>query len=256
MSKTIAIPQYNLKQILFMFAWPIVWFSVLIYFMGTLFVEDGVLPTWVVLVVWTLGNGLEMAVAILVLKKEGTINSWATLKERIHLHWPNKSLKTWLKIIAIFFIGFIVASFIAEFNESIAGLMPPPEWLPSNPLKPSPASIQEAYHGITLEGNYGFLIYRFVFLGFILNMVGEELYYRSVLLPKMKGVFGKFDCVANGTLFAVKHLYYFWRVPFLIPAGIAFALIFKVGGLPIAVITHWLGNMEILELIEAIKAVF
>ena len=44
------IPQYTLWQIVFMFAWPAVWFSFLIYIVGRQFIpEGGVTPTWVIL---------------------------------------------------------------------------------------------------------------------------------------------------------------------------------------------------------------
>ena len=35
------IPQYKLWQILFMFSWPAVWFSFLIYIVGRLFIPNG-----------------------------------------------------------------------------------------------------------------------------------------------------------------------------------------------------------------------
>jgi membrane protease YdiL (CAAX protease family) len=38
-------------------------------------------------------------------------------------------------------------------------------------------------------------------------LLGEELLFRGVLLPKMRGVFGKWDGVANSALFALYHLH-------------------------------------------------
>lgn len=37
--------------------------------------------------------------------------------------------------------------------------------------------------------------------------LGEEFFYRGVLLPKMNGVFGKWDWFANGILFGFYHLH-------------------------------------------------
>lgn len=49
---------------------------------------------------------------------------------------------------------------------------------------------------------------------FIFNTVlGEELLFRGLLLPRMKGVFGKYDWVANGVLFAIYHLHQPWTIP-------------------------------------------
>ena len=42
--------------------------------------------------------------------------------------------------------------------------------------------------------------------------VGEELLFRGLLLPRMGGVFGKRDWIANGALFAVYHLHMPWAI--------------------------------------------
>lgn len=44
------------------------------------------------------------------------------------------------------------------------------------------------------------------------NFLGEEFLFRGVLLPKMQGVFGKWDWVANGVLFGFYHLHMPWSV--------------------------------------------
>jgi len=44
------------------------------------------------------------------------------------------------------------------------------------------------------------------------NFLGEEFLFRGVLLPKMEGVFGKWDWVANGVLFGFYHLHMPWNI--------------------------------------------
>jgi membrane protease YdiL (CAAX protease family) len=49
---------------------------------------------------------------------------------------------------------------------------------------------------------------------FALNtMLGEELLFRGLLLPRMAGAFGRWDWLANGVLFAVYHLHVPWVIP-------------------------------------------
>jgi uncharacterized protein len=49
---------------------------------------------------------------------------------------------------------------------------------------------------------------------FVFNTVlGEELLFRGYLLPRMNGVFGRRDWLANGVLFAVYHLHVPWAIP-------------------------------------------
>jgi uncharacterized protein len=45
------------------------------------------------------------------------------------------------------------------------------------------------------------------------TVLGEELLFRGVLLPRMQGAFGRFDWVANGFLFALYHLHMPWVIP-------------------------------------------
>ena len=52
------------------------------------------------------------------------------------------------------------------------------------------------------------------------TVLGEELLFRGLLLPRMKGVFGKYDWVANGVLFALYHLHQPWDIPGSLVDGI------------------------------------
>jgi membrane protease YdiL (CAAX protease family) len=52
------------------------------------------------------------------------------------------------------------------------------------------------------------------------TVLGEELLFRALLLPRMRGVFGKRDWVANGALFAAYHLHIPWSIPSALVAGV------------------------------------
>jgi hypothetical protein len=54
-------------------------------------------------------------------------------------------------------------------------------------------------------------------------LYGEEFLFRSVLLPKMNGVFGKLDWLANAVLFGIYHLHKPWVIPSAILSGIIIA---------------------------------
>jgi membrane protease YdiL (CAAX protease family) len=44
-------------------------------------------------------------------------------------------------------------------------------------------------------------------------LLGEELIFRGILLPKMSGRFGKWDWLANHLLFTAYHLHFMWTTP-------------------------------------------
>jgi membrane protease YdiL (CAAX protease family) len=52
--------------------------------------------------------------------------------------------------------------------------------------------------------------------------LGEELLFRGVLLPKMRGVFGKWDWVANSVLFGLLHLDSPLRIPKVMISTLAY----------------------------------
>jgi CAAX protease family protein len=55
------------------------------------------------------------------------------------------------------------------------------------------------------------------------TVLGEELLFRGYLLPRMAGVFGRYDWVANGVIFAAYHLHRWWAVPGLLLGTLTYA---------------------------------
>lgn len=55
------------------------------------------------------------------------------------------------------------------------------------------------------------------------TFLGEEFLFRGVLLPKMRGVFGRWDWVANGLLFCLYHLHQPWGILATLPGDLIFA---------------------------------
>jgi membrane protease YdiL (CAAX protease family) len=45
------------------------------------------------------------------------------------------------------------------------------------------------------------------------TVLGEELLFRGLLLPRMRGAFGRRDWLANGVLFGLYHLHIPWSIP-------------------------------------------
>ena len=62
-----------------------------------------------------------------------------------------------------------------------------------------------------------------VVLSLFNTFLGEEFIFRGVLLPRMKGVFGRWDWVANGVAFGLYHLHQPWGLPGNILHGLLLA---------------------------------
>ena len=83
----------------------------------------------------------------------------------------------------------------------------------------------------------------YIAIGLVFNIFGEEIYYRGYLLSRMRGAFGKWDWVANGVLFTLKHVYQRWLYPGILVGGLGFAFAAgPLGSLPLAMVFHWIGN--------------
>ena len=50
----------------------------------------------------------------------------------------------------------------------------------------------------------------------LLNIVGEELWWRGYILPRQELAFGKSACLIHGTLWACFHIFKWWSVPFML----------------------------------------
>jgi uncharacterized protein len=254
------VPQYRLPMILFMFAWPAAWFMFLIWVVSPLLfgtpAPGEFLSTWLFFGVATLGNAAELIVALVVLRREGYRLTIRDLRDRARLRLP-RGWKAW-SLVPVALALYALSIVLAPLNEALAtvpGFVPPAWWPPiTNPTVEVTAP-EDLFPDITLAGNFLFLAVVLIY-GIVFNTLGEELYYRSMLLPKMRGVFGKWDWVANGILFELKHVYQRWTWgagPF---NSLAFALLGgPVGSVWLAMLLHWAGSW-LLGLIVGIPLIF
>lgn len=141
-------------------------------------------------------------VLVLVYREQRSLR-WSVVKDALWLHRP-RSPKTgrrggWAWLVIVPLILAVVAF----------------EMLPSLPM-PGGRDM-----GLFLESDAGqsFLSGNWMWFAVIVTMgifntaLGEELLFRGLLLPRMSGVFGRWDWVANGVLFGLYHLHVPWAIP-------------------------------------------
>jgi membrane protease YdiL (CAAX protease family) len=143
-------------------------------------------------------------VLVLVYRERGSLR-WPVLKDALWLHSP-RSPKTgrvggWLWLVLIPF----VLLFAAEGAIPILSVIPP---VTSHDFA---VFVQSDAGAAFMSGNlvwFAIIVALFVFN----TALGEELLFRGVLLPRMRGAFGRWDWVANGVLFAGYHLHMPWVI--------------------------------------------
>jgi membrane protease YdiL (CAAX protease family) len=128
---------------------------------------------------------------------------WTVVRDALWLRSPRSPSsgrlggRLWLIVIplsALFALGGFVPTFSTPENRDLA------TWIGSDAGQDF------------MKGNWGW--FGLLLVLFLFNtLLGEELLFRGVLLPRMKGAFGRRDWAANAILFTLYHVHMPWLMP-------------------------------------------
>lgn len=173
----------------------------------------------------TVGLVWQFVLAMLVLYREEGDIRLGTISRRFWLNHPvsaktgetKKSLWWWIVplILLVAFVEIGFRSALVNLWTAIFPFFAEPKGYDASALFAPELRAQWV-------GAWGLLGLFFV-LALFNTFLGEEFLFRGVLLPKMQGVFGKWDWVANGILFSLYHLHQPWGILATIPADLIFA---------------------------------
>jgi membrane protease YdiL (CAAX protease family) len=197
--------QYSFSQIVWIWALASIP-GALLFWLGLPFLDKytGLSVVNMVMLVIGIPYIWHLILAYLILKREGGDLDWNAIKDRLWLRTTadprtgkrNNALWLWVvPVIAVYGLTAALPAF-QSINDGWARILPihEPAQYGFDALFADPGA---------LVGNWGFVLVYLVVN--ILNM-SEEIIFRGILLPKMKGVFGRADWIANGVLFAAYHL--------------------------------------------------
>lgn len=178
---------------------------------------DGPVPlARALLVSLTIGLIWQFVLVLLLVYRERGSLRWPVLKDALWLQSPRSPRtgrvggRLWLVLIPCVLI-FAGEEFIPVLNA-----IPPVASHDLGTFLPSDAGRE------FMSGNwvwFALIVVQCVFV----SVLGEELLFRGLLLPRMKGAFGRWDWVVNGFLFAAYHLHMPWSMPATL-VGDTFAL--------------------------------
>jgi uncharacterized protein len=161
--------------------------------------------TRALLVLLTVGLIWQFVVVLVLVRRERGSLRWPVLKDALWLQAPRSPTtgrvggRLWLVVIP-------AALLFAAGSELIPEPFPPPTGHDFAAFLGSDAG--QAF----LSGNWVWFALIAV-LAMFNTVLGEELLFRGLLLPRMQGAFGRWDWVANGFLFAAYHLHLPWVIP-------------------------------------------
>ena len=202
------------------------------------------ITVWMLLIA---GMTWQFVVSLVIIYRElGTLR-WSAIRQRCWLQTPrdpktdqpNPRLYWWLVVPLLYntLMGIVLIKYLDA----------PMTWL--FPALKAPAYMDmSGLAGPAYKGQWWLL--GIALLSLVLNyFLGEEFLWHGVLLPKMRGVFGKYDWVANSVLFGLYHLHKPWALPSVIATNLAYSwparrfhsnwmaiIVHGVEGLPLLVI--------------------
>lgn len=215
--------QYSLAEILIIWALSALPMGILAFVVTPIFIPIIKLPP--VIVYWfaiIIGLIWQFVLSIIILKREGCSLTWPVIKQRTKYQKPvnpkTGRASYWLLLWTIPFIvlSTLIQSGIIALPDIDSLMNPITKHLPKYDLA-SLASGQ--YKGAWWVA--GLFILTSVFNYFL----GEEFIYRGILLPKMKGAFGKWDWFFNGILFGFYHLH---KPQIILSTALYFGLVFAL----------------------------
>lgn len=207
-----ALPQYSRGMVLLVWAAAAAPMALLAWVVAPAIAGDGASGRrffLVLLSALTLGLLWQAVLVLLLVLRERSDPSWTGFRDRLWLRAPRTATRR----------GGRLWWWVPVFAAGLAVL----DLAPVGPAGPDDRSF-----GVFLGSDLGrqtfhhaWALYALVFFELVLNtVVGEELLFRGLLLPRMAGAFGRADWVVNALLFGVYHLHEPWVIPNAVVTGL------------------------------------
>ena len=177
-------------------------------------------------VLLTLGLGWLCVLSLLIVRREEGDLRWATVTRRLRLTAPRdpttgaprRRLWLWVApfLVAVVAVDLVLSPTMEGVWVAAVPVLAEPAGYGFDTLFRSPEVLQR------LAGAWWFFALFVVYAAFN-TVLGEELLFRGVLLPRMGGVFGRWSWVANGVLFGLYHVHQPWGIPDSVLTGLLYA---------------------------------
>ena len=183
---------------------------------------------------------LLLITALIMYRSEGNNWNWQEFKERMYLR--RMKGMDWLWAIGLFFFGMLAYAFLQPVIKEMAHIsfFSPPDFFPAG-FNPNKEGIPGYMMDYRLSGQY-WVIISYLF-AWITNILGEELLFRGIILPRQIKKYGKFGWIYHGLLWGSWHFFAKWNLVFVFPLAFAFSYtIYKRKNLWITIFVHGLMN--------------
>jgi len=172
-------------------------------------------PGFIRLAVLTVGLVWQFVLIVFLLYRETGTLQWSTLRQHLWLNTPRSPQtaetrgRLWWWLVPVFLLTALYEMLVGGIFDKL--------WVSIFPFFAEPQGFSFAVAFGTPEAKSQLVgawsIYAlFIFQALFNTVLGEELLFRGLLLPRMAGTFGKWDWVMNGLLFGLYHLHQPWVI--------------------------------------------
>jgi membrane protease YdiL (CAAX protease family) len=152
----------------------------------------------------TFGGALAalLAAALIAYRVEGRSWKWAAFRDRMRLTAPTKTVWAWtLALVVGTFALEYATGFVSELFDGVVFYTAPSEF------SEFMSQMQGGTFGLDLAGRWDIVALVAVNL-FVFNILGEELWWRGIILPRQELAFGTKAWIVNGVLWDLFHFFY------------------------------------------------
>ena len=195
------------------------------------------------LIGWISNVGIVFIASLLVFKLEGNKLTLEVFSARYRLKKISGKDLLWtviliLVVLATYFGLNPVSKWLATFR-----LFAPHQAFPPDMGPEAISNLKKGVlFGMTLKGKWWIVIAYFA--GWVLNILGEEFWYRGWMLPRQEVAFGNYAWVINGTIFTFQHWLQPWNFLAILPGALFMSFVLQLRkNTWIAIIQHGLMNL-------------
>lgn len=219
------IPQYSLGKILAVWSAAAVPMAVLGWVVTPALAHDPQNPGFARVGILAAGLIWQFILVVMLLYRESGNLRWSTIRHRLWLDTPRRpqtgepQRRLWWWVVPLLVLaGLFDLQGRGTLNKLWVSVFP---FLAQPPGFDFGSFLSDPEARTQMVGNWGVLSL-FVISALFNTVLGEELLFRGLLLPRMAAVFGKWDWLANGLLFGFYHLHQPWGMLSSATAGVLF----------------------------------
>jgi membrane protease YdiL (CAAX protease family) len=170
------------------------------------------------LIGWVSAMLIVFVASLIAYRVEGHPFTRAAFTARFRLHKLERADWLWTAAMIVFSVAFLAAlSFTAPYLKAIPLFSPHPVFPPdlvdmTRNLKPG------MLFEMPLHGKWWLVAVYFI--GWVLNIAGEEFWYRGWMLPRQEAAFGKYAWIINGLMFNFQHTFQPWNLVAMLPGSL------------------------------------